>query len=101
MDTTWPLLCPRIALALFAGRMSSKCVLPMKFARSWMWENTWLVFRLVSLIVLLWATALMKCGAFLKKGPLRPNCLRGTFTLASLWRRYRSAIRPPEFAGLP
>ena len=33
-------------------------MLPMKFARRWPWENTWLVFSVVSLVVLPWALAL-------------------------------------------
>lgn len=47
-----------IALTLIAGLMSGNCMLPMKFSRSWQWENTWLVFSVVSLIVLPWALAL-------------------------------------------
>jgi L-rhamnose-H+ transport protein len=47
-----------VALALLAGLMSGNCMLPMKFTRSWKWENTWLVFSLVSLIILPWALAL-------------------------------------------
>ena len=47
-----------IALTLLAGLMSGNCMLPMKFNRSWKWENTWLVFSVVSLIVIPWALAL-------------------------------------------
>lgn len=47
-----------IALTLLAGLMSGNCMLPMKFTRSWRWENTWLVFSLVSLIILPWMLAL-------------------------------------------
>ena len=45
-------------LTLLAGLMSGNCMLPMKFNRSWKWENTWLVFSVVSLIVIPWALAL-------------------------------------------
>jgi len=41
-----------IALTLLAGLMSGNCMLPMKFNRHWKWENTWLVFSIVSLILL-------------------------------------------------
>lgn len=41
-----------IVLTLFAGLMSGNCMLPMKFTRSWKWENIWLVFSLVSLVIL-------------------------------------------------
>ena len=47
-----------IALTLLAGLMSGNCMLPMKFNRSWKWENIWLVFSVVSLIILPWALAL-------------------------------------------
>jgi L-rhamnose-H+ transport protein len=48
-----------IALTLFAGVLSGTCMLPMKFARGWAWENTWLVFSVVSLCVLPWSLALI------------------------------------------
>ena len=47
-----------IGLTLIAGLMSGNCMLPMKFARRWRWENLWLVFSLVSLVILPWALAL-------------------------------------------
>jgi len=45
-------------LTMIAGLMSGNCMLPMKFVRSWKWENVWLVFSVISLIVLPWALAL-------------------------------------------
>jgi len=47
-----------IFLTLIAGLMSGNCMLPMKFVRSWKWENVWLVFSVISLIVLPWVLAL-------------------------------------------
>ena len=47
-----------ISLTLLAGFMSGNCMLPMKFSRSWKWENTWLIFSVISLIILPWALAL-------------------------------------------
>ena len=47
-----------IALTLLAGLMAGNCMLPMKFNRSWKWENTWLVFSVVSLVILPWMLAL-------------------------------------------
>jgi L-rhamnose-H+ transport protein len=46
-----------ILLSLAAGVVAGNCMLPMKFARRWAWENTWLVFTVVSLLVLPWAMA--------------------------------------------
>src|ERR1700676_1996017 len=47
-----------IGLTLLAGLMSGNCMLPMKFNRYWKWENTWLVFSVVSLVILTWLLAL-------------------------------------------
>jgi L-rhamnose-H+ transport protein len=47
-----------IVLVMLAGLMAGNCMLPIKFNRRWKWENTWLVFSLVSLVVLPWALAL-------------------------------------------
>jgi multidrug transporter EmrE-like cation transporter len=47
-----------IVLNLIAGLMAGACMLPLKFNREWRWENTWLIFSLVSLFVLPWILAL-------------------------------------------
>jgi L-rhamnose-H+ transport protein len=47
-----------IFLTLLAGLMSGNCMLPLKFNRRWKYENTWLVFSVVSLVLLPWALAL-------------------------------------------
>jgi L-rhamnose-H+ transport protein len=46
-----------IGLTMLAGAMSGNCMLPMKFARRWRWENVWLVFSIVSLLILPWLLA--------------------------------------------
>lgn len=51
-----------IALTMAAGLMSGNCMLPLKFMRSWKWENAWLVFSIVSLIILPWALAIGLVG---------------------------------------
>ncbi|HEY2468503.1 MAG TPA: L-rhamnose/proton symporter RhaT [Terracidiphilus sp.] len=48
-----------VALILVAGLMAGDCMLPLKFIRKWHWENTWLVFSLLSLVVLPWTLALV------------------------------------------
>jgi L-rhamnose-H+ transport protein len=52
-----PSLSLGIALTLVAGLMAGNCMLPMKFNRTWMWENSWLVFSVVSLVILPWMLA--------------------------------------------
>jgi len=48
-----------ITLTMAAGLMSGNCMLPLKFMRSWKWENAWLVFSIVSLVIMPWALALI------------------------------------------
>ncbi len=48
-----------LALTLLAGLGSGNCMLPMKFARRWQWENLWLIFSLVSLVIVPWGLALL------------------------------------------
>src|SRR5487761_2044449 len=47
-----------LLLTLVAGVLPGNCMLPMKWAKRWPWENTWLVFSIVSLVILPWALAL-------------------------------------------
>ena len=51
-----------IALTLLAGLSSGTCMLPMKFVRRWQWENSWLLFSIVSLFILPWGLALLFVG---------------------------------------
>lgn len=46
-----------LGLILIAGVAVGNCMLPMKYTRYWKWENTWLVFSLVSLLVIPWLLA--------------------------------------------
>jgi L-rhamnose-proton symport protein (RhaT) len=47
-----------IALVLVAALMAGECIFPLNFNRKWRWDNTWLIFSFVSLIVLPWMAAL-------------------------------------------
>ena len=51
-----------LALTVLSGICSGNSMLPMKFARRWQWENTWLVFSLFSLLILPWALAFLLAG---------------------------------------
>lgn len=51
-----------VALTLVAGLSAGSCMLPMKFVRRWQWENSWLVFSVVSLFILPWGLALLFVG---------------------------------------
>jgi len=51
-----------VPLVMIAGFMSGCCMLPVKFVRSWKWENIWLVFTILSLVVIPWSLALAFVG---------------------------------------
>lgn len=48
-----------IATLIVAGVMNASFTMPMKYARKWAWENTWLVWTVFALIVLPLAVALI------------------------------------------
>jgi L-rhamnose-H+ transport protein len=54
-----------IGLTMLAGIMSGNCMLPSKFARRWRWENLWLIFSIVSLLILPWALAFAEVHSLL------------------------------------
>jgi L-rhamnose-H+ transport protein len=75
-----------LTLTLIAGLMSGNCMLPMKFARHWRWENIWLVFSVVSLVVLPWALALgLVDHLFATYGTLSLAQLAVPFLLGAGW----------------
>ncbi len=47
-----------IVLALLGGVLVGNCMLPLKRIRLWPWECTWLVFSLVSLLIVPFLVAL-------------------------------------------
>lgn len=47
-----------LGFTVVAGLCAGNCMLPMKFARRWQWENLWLIFTVVSLILIPWALAI-------------------------------------------
>src|SRR5579871_5001560 len=54
--------------------MAGDCMLPLKFSQKWRWENTWLIFSLVSLVVLPWILALsLVHHLFLSYAQLTPS----------------------------
>ena len=46
-----------MAIIFVSGVLNGSFALPMKYARRWGWENTWLVFALVAFLVLPWLLA--------------------------------------------
>lgn len=48
-----------IVLAIIAGCMNGLFAFPMKANREWVWENNWLPFSILSLVLFPWLTALL------------------------------------------
>src|SRR5438128_835507 len=46
-----------VVLSVVSGFLQGAVLLPMKFARSWKWENTWLVFAACAYFILPWVFA--------------------------------------------
>ena len=46
-----------LAVIIAGGLLSGSFALPMKFSRSWKWENTWLLYSTLAFLLLPWLTA--------------------------------------------
>lgn len=46
-----------VALAVIAGFLQGALMLPLRFTRSWRWENAWLIFVLTGYLILPWVFA--------------------------------------------
>jgi L-rhamnose-H+ transport protein len=44
-------------LAVLGGVMTGTCMMPLNYLRRWRWENAWIIFSLVALVVLPWSIA--------------------------------------------
>jgi hypothetical protein len=63
-----------MAIIFLSGALNGSFALPMKYTRRWRWENTWLVFALVALLVLPWLLAagfVPQLGEFYRQVPVR------------------------------
>jgi L-rhamnose-H+ transport protein len=49
-----------IFLAVAAGLMVGNCMLPLNYLRRWRWENAWIIFTLVALLLVPWALAFLR-----------------------------------------
>ena len=46
-----------VTVILISGAMNAAFALPMKYSRSWKWENQWLVFSVAGILMVPWALA--------------------------------------------
>jgi L-rhamnose-H+ transport protein len=49
-----------VLIAMLGGFMAGNCMVPLKYLRRWRWENAWIVFSLVALIVVPWTLAFFR-----------------------------------------
>jgi len=49
-----------IVLAVAAGLMVGNCMLPLNYLRKWRWENAWIIFTLVALVLVPWTLAFLR-----------------------------------------
>ena len=47
-----------MTIILISGAMNAAFALPMKYSRTWKWENLWLVFSVVGILIVPWTLAL-------------------------------------------
>ena len=47
-----------MCLLILAGMMNASFSLPMKFIRSWAWENTWLLWSIFALLASAWCSGI-------------------------------------------
>ncbi len=49
-----------VLIAMLGGFMAGNCMVPLEYLRRWRWENAWIVFSLVALIVVPWTLAFFR-----------------------------------------
>ena len=49
-----------VLLAMAGGVMVGNCMVPLNYLRTWRWENAWIVFSIVALLVLPWSLAFLR-----------------------------------------
>jgi L-rhamnose-H+ transport protein len=49
-----------VFIAMLGGFMAGNCMVPLEYLRRWRWENAWIVFSLVALIVVPWTLAFFR-----------------------------------------
>ena len=49
-----------VLIAMLGGFMAGNCMVPLEYLRRWRWENAWVVFSLVALIVVPWTLAFLR-----------------------------------------
>ena len=65
-----------IAWVLAGGVMNGSFVLPMKKMTGWRWENIWLPYSVVAMVIIPWSFALATVPGLAAECPVRDDGLR-------------------------
>lgn len=71
-----------IVLAVAAGLMVGNCMLPLNYLRKWRWENAWIIFTLVALVLVPWTLAFLRVPNLLS---VYSNVNSASFTIPFLF----------------
>ena len=75
-----------ILLATLGGVMSGNCMVPLEYLRKWRWENAWIVFSLVALILLPWTLGFLRVPHLLSVyGSVPPGDFIRPFLFGAGW----------------
>lgn len=75
-----------MAIILVSGGMNAAFALPMKLSRNWKWENLWLVFSVVGILIVPWALALgLVPGVLSVYAGVTPRALLLPLVFGLLW----------------
>jgi L-rhamnose-H+ transport protein len=75
-----------MAVILVSGAMNGGFATPMKFFRSWKWENLWLVFSIIGIFFIPWTLALgLVPGLMQVYAHVAPRALFLPFVFGLLW----------------
>ena len=75
-----------LTIIIVSGLLSGSFALPMKFSRSWKWENTWLLYSTLAFLLLPWLTAWIAVpGLFSSLRVLRPMDAFPALFFGLLW----------------
>ena len=75
-----------MCVIFFSGLLNGTFAMPMKYSRSWKWENLWLVFSVVGIFIIPWTLAIaLVPGLFKVYGEVAPRALVLPMVFGLLW----------------
>jgi L-rhamnose-H+ transport protein len=75
-----------MCVIFFSGLLNGTFAMPMKYSRSWKWENLWLVFSVVGIFIVPWTLAIALVPELFKVyGEVAPRALLLPMVFGLLW----------------